>query len=344
MNFFSQSVWAVLGTSVLSAALTFALVKVSQQIQKRRQPGAVLKVPELGGIAIFISFWAGFFMLFPMLLFNSSQWSIFIASGVILLTGMLDDRFVLKPYQKSLGILLAANIIYFSAGIEFSSALLPEIHPEVFEVISYCLTIAWIYFVSNAINLLDGMDGLASSISLTSLLTLAITTYFFSLSIRMALLLMLILLAAAILGFLPFNWHPARIYLGDTGALFIGFMYATLTVSNLKNATFFSLFVPIILYMVPLFDTSYAIFRRFMSGQSIVSRDEDHVHHRLLRIGLSETQVVLLMIGIALVFSGLAILSHLFPTSRNYILVIMLVMVAVMFFAMYQLSDRSKKD
>lgn len=343
MSFFEQSAWAIAITFVLSVSFTFLLVKSNQRMQKRRQPTKQPKVPEVGGIAIFISFWVGFFMLFPMLLFNSSQWSIFLASSCILLTGILDDRFNLKPYQKSVGIFIAANIIYFSAGIEFSSALLPQIQPEIFEVLSYVLTIAWIYFVTNAINLLDGLDGLASSVSLTSLMTLAVTTYFFSLSVRMALLMMLVLLATAILGFLPFNWKPAHIYLGDTGALFIGFMYATLTVSNLKNATFFSLIVPIIVYIVPLFDTSYAIFRRWMTGQSIIQRDEDHIHHRLMRLGLSETQVVMLMIGITLLFSVLAILSHYFAAGRPFILLVVFLIIAAMFLVMYLLPDQNSK-
>lgn len=339
--FLIQTIYRLLGTALFSAVLTFSLIKLYQKFANKPTKRQV--IPPLGGIAIFISFWAGFFSLFPSLMFNSSQWNTFLASGIILLTGIIDDQFVLNPRQKSVGILLAANVIYFMADIEFSTALLPAISPNVFNILSYVLTIAWIYFVTNAINLLDGLDGLASSVSVVSLLTLAITTYYFSLSIRIVVLMMLLLLAASIIGFLPFNWFPARIYLGDTGALFIGFMYATLTVTNLKNASFFSLIIPIILYIVPLFDTSFAIFRRLMTGRSLIERDEDHIHHRLLRLGMSEPQVVLIMLGTTLVFSILAILSHAYPHWRNYILGAVIFITAVMFVAMLKLSDTRKK-
>lgn len=341
MSFLMSNGSVFLTTALFSAALTFLLIKLHQS--KRMIVIGKHTVPPLGGLAIFISFWSGFFYLFPTLLFNSSQWMLFIASSVILLTGIIDDFVVLKPYQKSIGILLAANIVYFMADIEFSTALLPAISPDVFNILSYVLTIMWIYFVTNAINLLDGLDGLASSVSIVSLLTLAITTYFFSLSIRIAFLTMLVLLAAAMLGFLPFNWYKAKIYLGDTGALFIGFMYATLTVTNLKNASFFSMIVPIILYIVPLFDTSYAIFRRLMTGRSMIERDEDHVHHRLLRLGMSEPRVVIIMLGVTSIFSTLAILSHAYPHWRNYILGLAIVIVVLMFITMIRLSDTPKK-
>lgn len=335
------SVYVLLATALFSAALTFLLIRLDRK--KHQAVVGKRRVPPFGGLAIFISFWAGFFFLFPTLLFNSSQWMMFIASSVILLTGVIDDMVVLKPYQKSIGILLAANIVYFMADIEFSTALLPTISPEIFNVLSYVLTIVWIYFVTNAINLLDGLDGLASSVSIVSLLTLAITTYFFSLSVRIAFLMMLLLLAAAMLGFLPFNWYKAKIYLGDTGALFTGFMYATLTVTNLKNASFFSLIVPIILYIVPLFDTAFAIFRRLMTGRSMIERDEDHVHHRLLRLGMSEPMVVIIMLGITLVFSVLAILSHAYPHWRTHILGVAIVIIIAMFISMIKLSDTPKK-
>lgn len=341
MGFLISNGYVFLMTALFSATLTFLLIKLHQN-NRLTIIGKHL-VPPLGGVAIFISFWSGFFYLFPTLLGNGSQWMLFIASSVILLTGIIDDFVVLKPYQKSIGILVAANIVYFMADIEFSTALLPAISPDVFNILSYVLTIMWIYFVTNAINLLDGLDGLASSVSIVSLLTLAITTYFFSLSIRIAFLMMLLLLAAAILGFLPFNWYKAKIYLGDTGALFIGFMYASLTVTNLKNASFFSMIVPIILYIVPLFDTFYAIFRRLMTGRSMIERDEDHVHHRLLRLGMSEPRVVSIMLGVTSIFSILAILSHAYPHWRNYILGLAIVMIILMFVTMIRLSGTPKK-
>lgn len=300
--------WNILLTFIASFCITFILAKIL--------PSKDGKPPNYGGTAVFASFWLGFFTMFPVLLFTSPQWNIFLASSIVLITGIIDDYFELKPWQKTLGILIAANVIYFYTDVAFSSILIADVPVWLFDTLAYVLTIGWIYFVTNAMNLLDGLDGLVSSVSTTSLITLTIMTYISSLSIRLTFIMMLVLLAAAILGFLPFNWHPAKIYLGDTGALFIGFMFATLTVYNLKNVSVFSLIVPILFYAVPLFDTSYAIIRRFLTGRSMVEKDEDHLHHRLLRQGFTVPEIVLLMIAITIVFSVFAIFSQLYHQLR----------------------------
>lgn len=334
MAIFYQTRWYIIATFISSFVLTYILMKVSPRKDK--------KPANIGGIAIFISFWAGFFCLYPALLFNSSQWRICLASLIIVITGMLDDYFELKAWQKSVGILLAANVIYFWTGLEFTSVLIPNLSPWLFDFLSYILTIFWIYFVTNALNLLDGIDGLVGSVSISSLITLIIMTFISSISIRLTFIMMLILLTAAILGFLPFNWYPAKIYLGDTGALFIGFMFACLSVLNLKNVSFFSLIIPIMFYVVPLFDTSYSIIRRLLKGQSIVEKDEDHVHHRLLRFGLSVPQVVFLMIGVTIIFSFLAILTQYYRQTRWLTLMIAAILWLIMIFMMGKINHRKK--
>ncbi|MHA3226512.1 MraY family glycosyltransferase [Globicatella sulfidifaciens] len=343
----SQIGTAFLQVTLLSFVLTAVLLHIAKrkkwldkdphQIQESQK-----KVASYGGIAIFLSFWIGSIFTIPQLLSSSNQFWLFIASIVILIVGIIDDTIELNPIQKTIGILLAANLLYFKAGIEFSSALLPEASPLFFEILSYSATIIWIYAVTNAVNLIDGVDGLACSVSIVSLITLIITTYFFSLSIRMAFLTMLILLTGAILGFLPFNWVPARIYLGDTGALFIGFMYAALSVSNLKNASLFSLIVPVLIYMVPLFDASYAMMRRFLTNKPIGQADREHLHHRLLRFGFSKRQVVLSMICITIIFSLIAIFSHIWPNYRVIWLIVTGVILIILMVTMNKLSKQNK--
>lgn len=324
----------VIATYTLLSSTLFTFL-----LWKYLKPNVKNKPPTFGGLAIFVSFWSGFFALFPSLLGHTSQTYIFLSSLVIIFTGMLDDYLVLKPWQKSLGILISANMVYFLTEVEFSSILLPNLSPLVFQVISYILTILWIYFVTNAVNLLDGIDGLAGSVTLTSLLILALTTILFASSIRLAFIMLLLLLFLAILGFLPFNWSPARIYLGDTGALFIGFMYAALSVTHLKNASFFTMILPVFIYVVPLFDTSYAIFRRLMTGQSIVQRDQDHVHHRLTRMGYSNAKIVGIMVGITIVFAVLAISAQQFRTYRPWIMGLTLIIVIGLSWWMYHLGQ-----
>lgn len=306
---------AILCSSILAAGLVrFFRVKWTDQAS----------VPPYGGLAVFVSVWLVFFGMFPELVFRSEQWHIFLSSCVILLTGLLDDRYDLSPLQKSVGIVLAANYLYFQAGVQFNLSFLPDLPTGLAHILTYILTMVWLYFVTNAVNFMDGLDGLASSVSLVSLLSLAIIAYLFSQTIRLTFITLLLLLAAAILGFLPFNWHPAKLYLGDTGSLFIGFMYAVLTVSNLKNASFFSLIIPIIIYALPLFDTVYATIRRFLTGQSVTRKDREHLHHRLMRQGYSHSQVVIIMTSITMLFSCLAIVVQFFPAYRFLLMLLAL--------------------
>ncbi|MBD3949762.1 undecaprenyl/decaprenyl-phosphate alpha-N-acetylglucosaminyl 1-phosphate transferase [Aerococcaceae bacterium zg-1292] len=293
-----------------------------------------------GGVAIYLAFWLGSILTMPYLLTNPNQLWLLVASTIVIIVGIVDDALELRPWQKTVGILIAANVLYFKAGIEFSSALVPNIDPNLFQILSYLATMLWIFGVTNAINLIDGVDGLASSVTIVSLVTLTITTYFFSLSIRMSFLMMLLLLIASIIGFLPFNWAPASIYLGDTGALFIGFMYAALSVSNLKSASLYSLLVPVLIYLVPIFDASYAMLRRLLTKQAIGQADQEHLHHRLLRFGFSKKQVVYAMISFAFIFSIIAIASHIWPKLRFVWLFIALLVVIGLIRLMYHLSKK----
>ena len=301
-------------------------------------------VAGYGGSAIFVGVWVGFIFAFPNLLMTQTYLILFVATFIVLLTGIFDDYYCLKPWQKSLGILLPANLIYLFTDIEFSSVFLPHIHPVLFQILTYVLMMIWIYFVTNAINLLDGIDGLAGSITVTSLIAMIVTTISFSMSIRVVFLTLLLLLTLAILGFLPFNWYPAKIYLGDTGALFIGFMFAVLGVSNLKNATFFAMLLPLLVYMVPVFDTSYAIFRRLLSGNSIAHRDQEHLHHRLTRLGYSSPQAVRIMIGITMLFSMIGMAIQYFREYRLWIIIITIIIVIALSCWMYYLGNKAQKD
>lgn len=294
------------------------------------------RIPTSGGIAIFIGFWLIVFIRLGDLMFTQQYLGIFLASLIVLITGLLDDCYELSPIQKMLGLFVASNVVFFVSNVTFSTTLLPHASPLVYQMLEYLFTIGWLLLVCNAINLIDGLDGLATSTMVISLFALVFITINFSLSIQLVLTTMLLTLLGALLGFLPFNWSPAKIYLGDTGALFIGFMYGVLTVSQLKNASFYSLFLPMILYAVPLFDTAFAIIRRLIKRQKITEGDNQHIHHRLLHLGLKEWQVVLIMNVITIAFSGLAILTQLFREWRQVILmVIILMMISLAAWVLY---------
>lgn len=324
MELWSQSLKLLLMTVCISVVITFLLCKILKRFPRYQD-----QTPPFGGIAIYISFWLAIRLSFASLNTYQSLVTTFIASTCVLVTGIIDDWYELKPWQKSIGLLIAIHIVYFKGDVEFSSVLLPKLSQGYLEILVYILTIGWIYIVTNAFNLLDGVDGLASSVALTSLVTLAFSTFIFSVSIRLVFFTMLLVLAASILGFLPFNWAPAKIYLGDTGALFIGFMYATLTVTNLKNVGLFSMIMPIVLFSVPLFDTAFAIIRRLFSGRSPLEGDQDHIHHRLLRYGLTAPQTVGIMVLVTLVSSLFALGSYLYPLYRPLIMGVGLVSIIV---------------
>lgn len=164
------------------------------------------------------------------------------------------------------------------------------------------VTYIWILAITNAVNLIDGLDGLATGVAIIALTTMGITAMFFLNVGNIFVAIMIFTLVAACIGFLPYNFFPARIYLGDTGALFIGFMMSVFSLFGLKNATFITLLIPVMILGVPITDTVFAIFRRLLNKEPITHADKRHLHHRLMQIGLTHRQTVLVIYGIALIF------------------------------------------
>lgn len=327
---------------ILSSFLTWILLKASRRGSIFDKAKAKDGRPQLGGLALYLSFWVTYMWVFPKISYADNPFDFWLASTIVVITGVVDDFWELKPWVKSLGIILAAFLVFRLASISFNSRLLAGFAPETVQVLTGLSTIFWIYLVTNAINLLDGIDGLASSVTLTSLLAMSLVTLKFSLTLRMDFLMMLLLLTVSILGFLVFNWPPAKILLGDTGALFIGFMYASLTVTNLKKASLYSIFIPIILCVVPLFDTGYAFLRRFVQGKPVTQGDLDHIHHRLIRHGLSPRQINLRMIIVTVIFSTLAYFFQYLPGYRLEIILISGLLLMWMALMMFQLRGNSR--
>lgn len=270
-----------------------------------------VEMPTIGGLAIYIAVFIGIFFLLPIPF--DQAFPIFCAATVIVITGVLDDVYELNPKQKLLGIVIAALIIYFYAGIKMDNIDIPFIGMINLSFFSFPITMIWLIGITNAINLIDGLDGLASGVSCIALATMGVIGYFFLGTNNIYVSLMIFALVAAILGFLPYNFFPASIFLGDTGALFLGFMISVLSLQGLKNVTFISVIIPIVILGVPVTDTLYAILRRYLNKQPISSADKMHLHHRLMRLGLNHRQTVLAIYSIALIFS---IISLLYPLSN----------------------------
>ena len=249
-----------------------------------------IPMPSAGGLGIYLTFSIALLLFFPK---DIIPWDfsihLIVASGIIVLTGLIDDIYALRPRQKLVGMIVAAMYAYFVAGIKMDTVNLFSFTNIDLGFLSFPMTIIWILALTNAINLIDGLDGLASGVSIIALTSIGIVGYLSTSSgaVMIQVPITIFLLVASILGFLPRNFFPAKIFLGDTGALFLGFMIAVLSLQGLKNATFVSLITPLIILGVPITDTLFAIIRRTLNKQPISSADHMHLHHRLLSIGFT---------------------------------------------------------
>lgn len=299
-------------TMLIAAALTPFVRKLAFKVGTVDKPNArrVNKVPmpTMGGFAIFCAFNFTNFVLLRDQYPGWQLFGLFAAECVVLATGMIDDKYELRPRQKMFGIILAALVGYFFAHLKLTSITLPYFGMVELGWLSLPVTIIWIISITNAINLIDGLDGLATGVAIIALSTSGLTGFFFLNVTSVYVSIMIFTLVSAMVGFLPWNFHPAKIYLGDTGALFIGFMISAFSLYGLKNATFITIIIPVIILGVPITDTVYAILRRILNKKPISQADKHHLHHRLMQMGLTHRQAVLVIYGIALIFSFIAML------------------------------------
>ncbi|BBU38268.1 MAG: undecaprenyl-phosphate alpha-N-acetylglucosaminyl 1-phosphate transferase [Bacillaceae bacterium] len=258
-------------------------------------------MPRIGGLGIFMSFLVGFLLLRPE---NQYSIPILIGSFIIVITGIIDDIYEISPKFKLLGQVLAASIvIYHGLDVEFIN--LPFGGQIEFGIFTIPITLLWIVGITNAINLIDGLDGLAAGVSSIAIITIFVMAIimgdFFVAG-------MCLILLGSTLGFLVYNFYPAKIFMGDTGALFLGYMIAVLSLLGFKNVTFISFIVPIIILGVPISDTFFAIIRRIVRKKPLSSPDKSHLHHCLLNLGFGHRETVLIIYTMSAIFGGVAII------------------------------------
>lgn len=300
-------------------------------------------MPTMGGLSIFISFVFSIFVLLRNEFPTHELFSIFLAACVIILTGMIDDIVDLTPRTKMFGILIASLIIYFLARIRMNSITIPflKIHFKL-GIWGFPLSIFWILSITNVMNLIDGLDGLATGISIISLFTMGVVGYFFNRS-NIYVYIMIFTLMFSLIGFLPYNFYPAKIFLGDTGSLFIGFLISILSLKGLKNVTLTAMAVPILILGVPITDTFYAIVRRILNHQPITKPDKKHLHHRLMQLGLTHRQTVLVMYGLSLIFSFIAMVYPLATLWSNIALSIAVLIFLELFIELIGLLGENRQ-
>ena len=282
-------------------------------------------MPRIGGLAIFGAFLIGYALLLPK---DSHSTGILIGAAIIILTGFLDDMLEITAKAKVIGQMLAAIAAVTIGGLQIDFINLPFGGQLEFGYLSIPITIIWIIGITNAINLIDGLDGLAAGVSTIALISLAIMAVIMGNPFVTA---TAAILAASSLGFLLFNFHPAKIFMGDTGSLFLGFMISVLALLGFKNVALVSLIIPVIMLGVPISDTFFAIVRRIRMKQPISAPDKSHLHHCLLRIGFSHRQSVLIIYGLAALFGVAAILFSQATLWGGILLVIVLVLAIELF-------------
>ncbi len=262
---------------------------------------------RMGGLAIYAAF---VIAVLASMYVSREIMGILVGGTVILIVGIIDDLKPLPPRVKLLGQIVAATVlVMFDIRIEWLTNPFGDmLYVDYFAI---PLTIIWVVSLTNTVNLIDGLDGLAAGVSTIASLTIllvALQQNFVSVAILTA------ALAGSALGFLQHNFNPAKIFMGDTGSMFLGYMLAAISILGaVKSAATIALIVPIVALGLPILDTAFAIIRRYMSGKPIFKPDKGHLHHRLLEMGLTQKQAVLLMY----VISGCLGLSAIALTEVN---------------------------
>ena len=271
-------------------------------------------IPRLGGLGIFVGFLVGY-MIFGH---NTIQMnSILIGSFIIVLTGMFDDIKPISAKSKLFGQILAASVIAFYGNILLNNLTVFGLNIE-FGIFAYPITILFIVACTNIINLIDGLDGLSGGISSIFYLSTIIICFFQGRFLELEFILSLIMLGST-LGFLIHNFHPAKIFAGDSGALFMGFSIAVISLLGFKTTAITSVFIPLMILAVPILDTLFAIIRRLLKHQKISTPDKQHLHHQLLKMNFSHRNTVLIIYAINILFAAASILYTLKDSEDVFI-------------------------
>ena len=291
-------------------------------------------VPRMGGLAIALGFLTAAPALCPL---DGPLGGLLGGALLIVWMGAADDLFDLRPMLKLL-IQLAAALIAVRGGVVLGAISVPSggsvsLPP----LLAAALTVLWLVACTNAVNLIDGLDGLAVGVSALGSLSMLIVALAVS---APAVAVLLAALCGACLGFLPYNGSPARIFMGDAGSQFLGFALGALSVMGLlKFHTLVSFFVPLLALSVPLTDTAFAVCRRLWRGQSPFHADRGHIHHRLLDLGLSQRQAVAVLYGV----SSLQGLAAVLLAGTNALLrVFSLLPAAALSLAVYRFGIRNQ--
>ena len=286
-------------------------------------------IPRLGGLAIFAGFMASI-LLFVDIRLNPQMQSILLGAVIIVVLGVVDDIMAL-PAKLKFVIQIAAALIPALNGVSIQALSNPNIFsPNAYWVLNWLsvpITVLWIVGITNAVNLIDGLDGLANGVSAISAATVLVIALICS---EAQVAVVMAALVGACVGFLPYNLNPAKMFMGDTGATFLGFILSTMSIQGLfKFYAVISFAVPFLILGLPIFDTAFAMIRRMAHGQSPMHADRGHIHHRLIDMGLNQKQAVATLYVISGILGLSAVVLTTGGEAKAMLLLIALCVVAV---------------
>ena len=338
--------WYYLTYFILTLLISFALSHLSIRFCRQfeiydyptRRKQHLYPMPHLGGVAIFVSFWVVFAAAYSLsdVIQNELYGKIlflFAASTIVFLTGLLDDLKNLTFVHKITGQLLAAMVV-IAAGFTIPRFYIPFWGSIELGWVTYPVTTLWIVVLSNSINLIDGVDGLAGSVSFVVCFGMFLTGLLLGVESVVA---VMVCLAGAIAGFLFLNNHPAKLFMGDSGSLFLGFMFSLMAViCPIKSYTAVAMFIPLVAVGVPLIEVAVTFTRRTIAGQRFYIADNRHIYNYLLDYGFSQTGMLATLCGVSLAFT--AFIPALFWFDRRKVFSIFITFILILFFAFFVLK------
>ena len=316
-------IFAILMAFVTTPIVRVIAFRIGAVDDPKRNNRTVHKVPtpRLGGLAIFFSFVISVFLFYEVTNFTLSMIA---GSFLLIIVGILDDVFTdkVRAVIKFVVQIAAAGIVVWQGGVLVQWVNVFGHYIE-FSVFSVPLTILWIVGIINAVNLIDGLDGLSCGISTISAISLLLVTILLG---EFQIALLIAILAGSCIGFLPFNMNPAKIFIGDTGATFLGFVLAIISIQGLfKTQAVITFIIPFLILGVPIFDTAFAIVRRLIRGKHPFSADRGHLHYRLVDMGFNKKQTVRILYAV----SALLGISSIMLVTQKIVYAIVIIAVSL---------------
>ena len=350
MNFVVNN-YNILEILVITYLVSFFLVFVSKKValhvgaldypnerKVHKKP-----MPRLGGLAIYGAFLFGYIMYGSI---TTQMLSILIGSFILVLLGVFDDIKPISAKIKLIVQIIVAIIAVFYGKLFFTEISFLGLKLFLPQIVNELISVFFIVGAINAINLIDGLDGLCAGISSIYFITIAIIALILNKAGGLDTILCIIMLGST-LGFLTHNFPPAKVFMGDCGSTFLGFMIAVIALLGFKGATFTSLVIPIVILAVPIFDTLFAILRRLIHHKSIDEPDMNHLHHQLLKMKFSPRVTMLIIYGIDILFSAVSVF-YVLGDNQISMIVYLIMMTLLLYIVvntdiLYDRKDKTKK-